>query len=540
MSVSAALKSRVRRPSYLQRVAKAEDLLHHFPNGAYVGWSGFTGVGYPKKIPTALADHVEKNNLQGKLKYNLFVGASSGAETENRWARLNMIERRAPHQVGKEIAKGINNGNIKFFDKHLSMFPVDLMYGFYTLNKPNNRLDVTIVEASAITEDGGIIPGASVGASPELIQMADKIIIEVNTAAPSFEGLHDITMTDLPPRRKPYLIMSPEDRIGTPHIPVDPEKVIAIVESDYPDQTQPNHPEDDNSRAIAANLIEFLKHEVKHGRLPENLLPIQSGIGNIANAVVGGLASGGANFKHLTVWTEVLQDSFLDLFDSGNLDFATATSIRFSPDGFHRFYENWDKYAPKLLLRSQQVSNSPEIIRRLGVIGMNTPVEVDIYAHANSTCVMGSRMLNGLGGSADFLRSAKYSIMHTPSTRPSKTDPTGVSCIVPMCTHIDQTEHDLDVIVTEQGLADVRGLCPRERARVIIKKCAHPDYVPILEDYFNKAEFECLRKGWGHEPHLLWNSFDMHRHLNEHGTMKLPKWDYKSAEEGMETSKSKL
>ena len=80
---------------------------------------------------------------------------------------------------------------------------------------------------------------------------------------------------------------------------------------------------------------------------------------------------------------------------------------------------------------------------------MNTPVEVDIYAHANSTCVMGSRMLNGLGGSADFLRSAKYSIMHTPSTRPTKTDPRGVSCIVPMCTHVDQTEHDLDVIVTE-------------------------------------------------------------------------------------------
>lgn len=353
-------------------------------------------------------------------------------------------------------------------------------------------------------------------------------------------------MTDLPPRRKPYLIMAPEDRIGTPHIPVDPERVVAIVESDYPDQTSENAPEDDASRAIAANLIEFLKHEVNHGRLPENLLPIQSGIGNIANAVVGGLAvsnyirpkfymwslsamanssqSGGANFKNLKVWTEVLQDSFLDLFDSGNLDFATATSIRFSPGGFKRFYDGWRNYAPKLLLRSQQVSNSPEIIRRLGVIGMNTPVEVDIYAHANSTCVMGSRMLNGLGGSADFLRSSKYSIMHTPSTRPSKTDPTGVSCIVPMCTHVDQTEHDLDVVVTEQGLADVRGLSPRERARVIIEKTAHPDYKPILTDYLDKADFECMRKGWGHEPHLLWNAFDMHKNLNEKGTMKLDKW----------------
>ncbi|KAJ5404196.1 hypothetical protein N7509_004067 [Penicillium cosmopolitanum] len=510
MAASALLKSRVRRPSYLNKLAKAEDLIDLFPHGSYIGWSGFTGVGYPKMVPTALADHVEKNNLQGQLKYNLFVGASSGAETENRWARLNMIERRSPHQVGKEIAKGINNGQIKFFDKHLSMFPSDLVYGYYTLDKPKNKIDVAVIEASAITENGGIIPGASVGASPELVQMADKVIIEVNTSSPSFEGLHDIVGSDLPPGRKPYLIMAPEDRIGTSYIPVDPEKVVAVVESNYPDQTQPNAPEDEGSQAIAANLIEFLKHEVHHGRLPPNLLPIQSGIGNIANAVVGGLSKGGANFSNLKVWTEVLQDSFLDLFDS---------------DGFKRFYDNWEKYAGKLLLRSQQVSNSPEIIRRLGVIGMNTPVEVDIYAHANSTCVMGSRMLNGLGGSADFLRNSKYSIMHTPSTRPSKVDPTGVSCIVPFATHIDQTEHDLDVIVTEQGLADVRGLSPRERARVIIKKCSHPDYYPILTDYLDRAEFECLRKGMGHEPHLLFEAFKMHKNLQEKGTMKIDSWE---------------
>ncbi|KAH8204521.1 hypothetical protein TruAng_001295 [Truncatella angustata] len=521
-AVSALLKERVRRPSMLNKLCRPEDLLEHFPNGAYVGWSGFTGVGYPKKIPTFLADHVEKNGLQGQLKYSLFVGASSGSETENRWASLDMINRRSPHQVGKAIAKGINEGRINFFDKHLSMFPVDLVYGFYTKDRPNKNLDVVVVEATDIKEDGSFVPGASVGATPELIQMADKIIIEVNTSLPSFEGLHDITMTDLPPNRKPYLIMGVEDRIGRTSVPIDPEKVVGIVESDYQDKTASNTPADANSAAIAENLIEFFEHEVKHGRMPRSLLPIQSGIGNIANAVIGGLAD--ANFHNLKVWTEVIQDTFLDLFDSGKLEFATATSIRFSPEGFKRFYDNWELYYNKLLLRSQQVSNSPEIIRRLGVIGMNTPVEVDIYAHANSTCVMGSRMLNGLGGSADFLRSAKYSIMHTPSTRPSKTDPTGVSCIVPMCTHVDQTEHDLDVIVTETGLADVRGLSPKERARVIIDKCAHDDYKPILKAYFEKAEYECMKKGWGHEPHLLFNSFDMHKALQEQGSMKKVQW----------------
>ncbi|GKT63370.1 acetyl-CoA hydrolase/transferase [Colletotrichum tofieldiae] len=515
---SAALRSRIKRASMLNKLTRPQDLLQHFPNGAYIGWSGFTGVGYPKKMPTFLADHVEQNNLQGQLRYSLFVGASSGAETENRWAGLDMIERRSPHQVGKAISKGINEGRIHFHDRHLSQFPVDLVYGFYTKDRPNKNLDVVVVEATEIKEDGSIVPGASVGATPELVQMADKIIIEVNTALPSFDGLHDITMTDLPPRRKPYLIMGVEDRIGTTSIPIDPEKVVGVIESDYPDQTAPNTPADASSRAIAGHLIEFFEHEVKHGRMPANLLPLQSGIGNIANAVVGGLQD--SNFRNLKVWTEVIQDTFLDLFDSGRLDFATATSVRFSPDGFQRFYDNWDNYHNKLLLRSQQVSNSPEIIRRLGVIGMNTPVEVDIYAHANSTCVMGSRMLNGLGGSADFLRNAKYSIMHTPSTRPSKTDPHGVSCIVPMVTHCDQTEHDLQVIVTENGLADVRGLSPRERARVVIAKCAHPVYRPILERYFDKAEFECLRKGMGHEPHLLFNAFDMHKALVEEGSMQ--------------------
>ncbi|KAK2063069.1 acetyl-CoA hydrolase/transferase domain-containing protein [Colletotrichum caudatum] len=515
---SAALRSRVKRSSLLNKLTRPQDLLQHFPNGAYIGWSGFTGVGYPKKMPTFLADHVEQNGLQGQLRYSLFVGASSGAETENRWAGLDMIERRSPHQVGKAISKGINEGRIHFHDRHLSQFPVDLVYGFYTKERPNKNLDVVVVEATEIKEDGSIVPGASVGATPELVQMADKIVIEVNTSLPSFDGLHDITMTDRPPHRKPYLIMGVEDRIGRTSIPIDTEKVVGIIESDYPDQTAPNTPADAASRAIASHLIDFFEHEVTHGRLPKSLLPLQSGIGNIANAVVGGLKD--SNFWNLKVWTEVIQDTFLDLFDSGHLDFATATSVRFSPDGFQRFYDNWDSYHNKLLLRSQGVSNSPEIIRRLGVIGMNTPVEVDIYAHANSTCVLGSRMLNGLGGSADFLRNAKYSIMHTPSTRPSKTDPHGVSTIVPMCTHIDQTEHDLDVVVTENGLADVRGLSPRERARVIIRKCAHPLYRPILERYFDKAEFECLRKGMGHEPHLLFNSFDMHKALVEEGSMQ--------------------
>lgn len=336
--------------------------------------------------------------------------------------------------------------------------------------------------------------------------------------------MHDITNCDLPPNRRPLLVNRVDDRIGTLALPIDFDKVIGVIESQMIDNTTPNDPQDEVSQRISEHILEFLKFEVKSGRLPSSLLPLQSGIGNIANAIVGGLANG--PFKNVTVWTEVVQDTFLDFFDQDKLAFASATSIRFSPPGFERFYKNWDKYKDKILLRSQLVSNSPEIIRRLGVVAMNTPVEFDIYGHANSTCVQGSKMLNGLGGSADFLRNAKISIMHTPSVRPSKTDPLGITSVVPMCSHVDQTEHDLDVFVTEQGLADVRGLAPRDRAKVIIEKCAHPEYKPILMDYYNYSLQRCLKNGSAHEPHTLSKVFKMFTNFEENGTMRIKSWDF--------------
>ncbi len=520
--MSSILKSRVRYAPYLQKIKTAEECVPFFKHGQYLGWSGFTGVGAPKVVPTALVEHVEKNNLQGKLGFNLFIGASAGPE-ESRWAENNMILRRAPHQVGKPIANAINDGRTQFFDKHLSMFPQDLTYGFYTKEKENDNLDIFIIEATAITEDGSIIPGPAVGGSPEMMSVADKVIIELNTKTPSFEGLHDINMPENPPFRKPYQITKVDDRVGTLGIPVDPSKVVAIVESDVQDKVGANTPSDEMSRSIAGHLVQFFENEVAQGRLPKNLHPLQSGIGNIANAVIEGLAS--SNFEHLNVWTEVLQDSFLDFFENGKMDFATSTSIRLTPEGFKRFFDNWDQFSKQILLRSQVVSNSPEIIRRLGVIAMNTPVEFDIYGHANSTNVSGSRMLHGIGGSGDFLRNAKLSIMHSPSTRKTKTDPLGLSCVVPFASHIDQTEHDLDILVTEQGLADLRGLSPKERAREIINKCAHPEYQPILTEYLDRAEFYCAKKKSLHEPHILRDAFKLHINLEEHGTMRLKSWD---------------
>ncbi|AJF05893.1 acetyl-CoA hydrolase/transferase C-terminal domain-containing protein [Geoalkalibacter subterraneus] len=521
MSDFGTLESRVRRKSLLKKVVKAEDTIEHFKSGMNLMWSGFTPAGYPKEVPIALADHVEKNNLQGKLKFNLFIGASVGAETEDRWATLDMIDRRWPYQTGKNIAKGINEGRIRMGDKHLGLFAQDAGYGFYT---ENGRYDIGIIEVSAINEDCGLALTTSCGIVAETINLCDKIIIEVNTGQPSFEGMHDIFMQYKPPRRQPFLITKADDRIGTSYVPCDPDKIVAVVESKRRDKGRAFSEMDDTSEAIADHILDFFAHEVKMGRLPENLLPLQSGVGSIANAVVGGLAKG--PFSNLTVYTEVLQDTMLDLFDSGKLNCASACSLSLSEDpGFPRFFDNWEKYFDKIVLRPLSISNAPEPIRRLGCIAMNTPVEFDMYAHANSTLVGGTRMINGLGGSGDFLRNGYLKIMHTPSVRPTKTDPLGITCVVPKAPHIDHTEHDLDCVVTEQGLADLRGLAPKDRALKIINTCAHPEYRPILLDYFERAKKECLSKGIGHEPQLFDRCFKMQQNLATNGTMRIKNWD---------------
>ncbi|KAL9643429.1 hypothetical protein ABK040_010044 [Willaertia magna] len=521
--MSEKLLSRIAfKPLQSKIVPTAKDCIKYFQHGMNLGWSGFTPVGYPKEVPSALANYVEQNNLQGKLKFNLFIGASVGAE-EDKWAQLDMINSRWPYQSGSSIAKGINDAKIDMGDIHLSLFAADFAFGFFTKDLGSGKLDIGVIECTEITNDGKLILGGSVGISPEIVDKADKLIIEVNTTTPSFKGFHDILPDVAPPFTKPYLITKVDSRVGDQGLQIDPSKVIAIVEGTKRDGGRAMKDVDENSMKIAGHIMEFLDNERKQGRLPKNLLPLQSGVGNIANAVLAGLAE--SSFSGLQSWTEVLQDKMLDLMEIGKLDFVSTAAVSLSSDGFDRFYKDFDEYRKKVIVRPQHITNHPGIIRRLGVIAMNTPIEVDIYGHANSTLIQGSKMVHGIGGSGDFLRNSYISIMHTPSARPSKTDPTGISCIVPMCSHIDHTEHDLQVIVTEQGLADLRGVTPRKRAKLIIDKCAHPDYKDMLHYYYKKAEGLCLARHMAHEPQILSKCHNMHVALDEQGSMKKASFD---------------
>ncbi len=498
---------RIRSPLFRDKIRSAEEAASLIRSGMNVGMSGFTGAGYPKAVPAALAKRINDANAAGeRFKIGVWTGASTAPELDGALAKVDGIELRLPYQSDATTRQRINAGQMEYIDIHLSHVAQFVWFGFL------GKLDVALVEVTAITEDGHLIPSSSIGNNKTWLDLADLVILEVNTRQSlALEGMHDIYYgTRLPPHRVPIPLVRPNDRIGERYLRCDPNKVVAVVETDAPDRNTAFTPPDERSERIAAHILEFFAHEVKRGRLPENLLPLQSGVGNIANAVLGGLCHG--TFEDLTAYTEVIQDGMLDLLRCGKLTSASATAFSLSPGALATLDADLVHFREKIILRPQEISNHPELIRRLGVIAMNGIIEADIYGHVNSTHLMGTQIMNGIGGSGDFARNAYISIFMTPSTAKGG----AISAIVPMASHVDHTEHDVQVLVTEQGLADLRGLSPKQRAKVIIENCAHPTFRPALLDYYQRA----LERSPGkHTPHLLEEALSWHVRYRDTGRM---------------------
>jgi succinyl-CoA:acetate CoA-transferase len=505
-SSSTGQADRVLNSVLAQRVMSGEEAAALIQPGAQIGMSGFTGSGYPKAVPMALARRITDAHLRGqKFKVNVFTGASTGPELDGALAMVGGMQLRLPYQSDPITRKLINAGEMQYTDMHLSQVGQIVEYGFL------GKLDLALIEVTAILEDGRVIPSTSVGNNLAWIECAEKVILEVNSAQPmELEGMHDLYSLGKPPHRDPIPLTSVCQRIGEPYLKIPMEKVIAVVRTDTPDRSSEFKPPDENSKRIAAHIMEFLGLEVKKGRLPASLLPLQSGVGNIANAVLYGLEEG--PFDGLTAYTEVIQDGLVKLLRSGKMTCASATAFSLSPEGTADFIPKIGEFRDRIVLRPQEISNHPGIIRRLGVIAMNAMIEADIYGNVNSTHIMGSSIMNGIGGSGDFARNGFLSIFMAPSTAQKGT----ISTIVPMVSHVDHTEHDVSVVVTEQGLADLRGLSPTQRAKLVIEKCSHPDYRGELLDYYNRASRLSNGK---HTPHLLTESLSWHSRYLRTGHM---------------------
>ena len=499
-------EKRLRCEALKARLMSADEAARLIEDGMTVAVSGFTPSGCPKAVPLALAEQVRSG--ERRLRLSLLSGASTGEELDSAWAELGIIARRLPYMTSKALRAAVNGRAeqpVAYTDIHLGQVAQNARLGFY------GKIDLAVIEAAAVTEEGNLIPTTALGCSQTYIDLAERVIVELNLTQPAaLEGMHDVYRMQDPPRRQPIPLVEVGQRIGLPWLRCPREKIAAVVLSEIEEKPRPLAPEDAVSRGIAANIVVFLRAEQAAGRLSAEELPLQSGVGSVANAVLLGLKDAG--FSHLRFYSEVMQDGILDLIDAGKADMASATSLSLSKAGMERLLGNLERYREKIVLRDSEISNSAELIRRLGVIAMNTAVEADIYGNVNSSQMNGTSVYNGIGGSGDYARNAAISIFMTGSLAKGG----AISSIVPMVTHVDHTEHDVDVLVTEQGYADLRGLSPKERAVRIIENCAHPLYREQLRAYFKKA---CEATHGAQTPQLLGESFAFHLALQEEGSM---------------------
>jgi succinyl-CoA:acetate CoA-transferase len=496
------LENRIRNRELLKKVVAPEFAAAAVKSGMNIATSGDLQAGSPKLFFRALAERAKRGEVK---ELSLWSVCLFNYDIEGAIAEAGALKRRLGSHGDGTLRKAINTGKVFCNDMRTEILPQMVRQGLL------GKLDVAVVYAAAITEEGHIIPSHSAVDIASYVEVADIVVVEIDHAIPlEIEGMHDIYLPALPPSKKEIPLYGPAERIGTPYIPAGVEKINYIIECQEPFQGTRFVPVDEKSQQLADHLIFFFKEEIKAGRLPKNLLPIECGIGAISDAILRSLAR--SDFQELEIYSGVIGDGIIDLIKTGKCKAATGGGVLLSNEGWQKFCKNIKKIKEKLILRPVEVTNNPEMVRRLGLIAVNGALEVDIYGNVNGSHIGGTQLVNGTGGSGVFASNAYLAVFVMPSTGKNGE----ISTIVPMVPHVDQPEHNVDVVVTDQGLADLRGLAPVERAEKLIHNCAHPDYRPLLLDYLERAK----KMVSGHQPHILEEAFSFHQRLKKTGTMK--------------------
>ncbi len=485
-----------------ERAVTAEEAAALIKDGMTIATSGFAAAGYPKAVLHALAARVRSGEA---IRVNVVGSSNLGTEIESEWAETGLPKRLAPFQMTPQCAAAINKGRIEYVEMPLSRVASTVRDGVF------GKIDVAIVEALRIVDDGELVLTSGVGLTPLFVDAAERIIVEINTAqSQELEGMHDIYRPETGPGKAPIPLRRVDERIGRAHLSFDPRKLAAVVVTDDRGAEVSYAPPDTTTQKLADNLFNFLEIELKRnprwgGKLP----PLQSGIGNMANNLVKAFER--TSFKEIEFFCGLLQEANVERLASGQAIRASGSAVHTTAKVREIFASDPVQWRKKITLRPIEVSNCAEIIDRMQLVAMNSAIEIDLYGNANLSHVMGGKVINGTGGGTTFAHNAGLSLMILPSTGKGG----DISTIVPKAAFTDVVSHYVDVVITDAGTADLRGKTPTERARAVIQNCASPIYREELERYFADSS-----TSGGHAPQSLDRCFEWHRRLLETGSMR--------------------
>lgn len=475
------------------KVCTPEQAAGLIPEHGVVAASGYTAAGDPKATLLALAARGRAGEIH---KIDLITAAQLSGEVENALAEAGILDRRAPFTVSGAVRRLANLRQIRYVEAAMGKMPRVFAAGSFGVP------DVAVVEAMGLDEDGRMIPTTSVGMTQLMCQKAGRIIVELNTAQPELLcGVHDVYES---PCHTGAVLRSAGERVGRPWIQVDLNKVEAVVFSHQTDAPAAPAEPDETERAVCEQLMGFLERTFPGQRLP----PIQTGIGSLSKAILAGFR--GSRYRDLTFFCGALQAEMVGLLAEGKAEVLSGGSVPTDPETLELLRGFGPGLRERLVLRSMEVCNGSAAVGGLGVLALNTGIEMDLFGNVNSSHIGGTRLVNGIGGGAAFAANAGLSVMLMPSTRKEGR----ISCFVPHTPHVDVIHHDVDVVISEYGVADLRGLDDVECARLILQNCAHPDYRAGLEQSLERA-----LAGGGHHPLSLDGAFAWQEQFLRSGTM---------------------
>lgn len=470
------IEDRIRNIELRDRIIPVERAASFIYSGMTIGCSGFVAVGHPKSILKEVASQGRTGHLR------LLSGGGTGDECVGELVRKHMVSFLCPYNNNPDARKQINNREIEYVDMHLSDMPKAIRSGMLGV------IDCAVIECCAIDENGGIVPTLSVGASEALVEKAEKILLELNLAYPvSLQGIH--RMSD-----------------GTDCIKCDLSKIVGIVITNDLGILASEATITETDNAIAENVIRIIENECNSRRITGNF-SIEPGIGNVAVAVFKKMSE---LLRNRTVdYVGVVQDGAIDLLLSGNINYVRGAALRLSESGLRKLIDNIDRLKGKISILPQDISNSASNLEECRLIAVNTAIEFDYMGNVNSTHVLGNRIMNGIGGAADFTRHSLLSIFMTPSIAKGGM----LSCVVPCVSHVDHSAYDVDFVVTEQGYADLRYKTPHQRAELIISNCSHPMYREVLRNILKQCGTT------GYSPFNMDDPYTLHNRYSREGSM---------------------